>query len=233
MNYIHHAIIGVGTASMGVMAVEALGTSRVPFVTLALGAVVIAAGSIATDLDHPKSFISHSIPSKVVRIALAILAIPMLASLGVLLTTDDLQGSWNQFSALVLGWDILRWSLAALGIALGLIVLSWLLYKSLHHRGPLHSLVFTVVVNLVACLVLWGIGLSWVWGLVLGWGWFWHILADGLTTEGVPFSWPFNDNRAHTLPTWACGVGRVMLSLTAIGSILVLIFLRISGTFVL
>ena len=231
MNYIHHALIGVGTASLGVVVAEALGAPQVAPVTLGIGAIVAATGAIATDLDHPKSFISHSIPSRILRIALAILTIPILATLATLLTMPDVQGTWTMFTSLVLGVAVLRWSLFAIAMSIGLMGLSWLLYRSLHHRGPLHSLLFAAAVTIAACVTCAAIKQSWTWGLVFGWGWLWHILADGLTTEGVPFFWPFNDNRTHTLPDWACGIGRSLLSLTAILGILGVIYLRLRSFF--
>jgi membrane-bound metal-dependent hydrolase YbcI (DUF457 family) len=230
MNYIHHALIGVGTAGMVLAAAEMLGMPPLPLLTLGIGAVVVATGSIATDLDHPKSFISNSIPSRLIRIALAILALPLLAAAGALLTTHDILGTWTQFSGLVFGVNFLRWALFILAGALGLMLLSLLLYKSLHHRGPLHSILFTLAVTGLACLVCWYYWLPWTWGLVFGWGWFWHILADGLTEQGVPFFWPFNDERKHTLPLWICGLGRPLLSLLAAAGIILLVFLQISGT---
>jgi membrane-bound metal-dependent hydrolase YbcI (DUF457 family) len=231
MNYIHHALIGVGTASLGVLAVEALGAPQVAPVALGIGAVVAATGAIATDLDHPKSFISHSIPSRLVRIALAILTIPVLATVATLLTMPDVQGTLNQFAGLVLGIAILRWSLLAFCMSLGLMGLSWLLYRSLHHRGPLHLLIFALAVTIAACVTCAAFKQSWMWGLVFGWGWLWHILADGLTKEGVPFFWPFNDDRKHTLPGWACGIGRGLLSLAAMVGILGLIYLYLRPLF--
>ena len=231
MNYIHHALIGVGTAGLGVVVAEALGMPPLPLVTLGIGALVVVTGSIATDLDHPKSFISNSIPSRVIRVALAILIIPLLAALGALFTTHDVQGTWTQFTGLVFGVNFLRWALIALGAAFGLMLFSWLLYKSQHHRGPLHSILFSLGVTAVTCLVLWWFWWPWDWGLAFGWGWLWHILADGLTKEGVPFFWPFNDERRHTLPAWGCGVARPLLSLLAVSGIILLIFLQITGYF--
>jgi membrane-bound metal-dependent hydrolase YbcI (DUF457 family) len=225
MNYIHHAFIGVGTASLGVLAAEVLGASQASPVILGIGAVITATGAIATDLDHPKSFISHSIPSRIVRIALAILTIPILAFLATLLTYPDATGTWNHFTGLVLGVAVLRWCVIAIGLSLGLMAISWLLYKSLHHRGPLHSLIFALGVTIAACAAFAIFKQSWAWGLAFGWGWLWHILADGLTKEGVPFFWPFNDDRLHTLPGWACGLGRGLLSLAAFLGILALIYL--------
>jgi membrane-bound metal-dependent hydrolase YbcI (DUF457 family) len=232
MNYIHHAIIGVGTAGLGVVAAEALGMPRIPLVALGIGVLVVAAGSIATDLDHPKSFISNSIPSKVIRVTLAILVIPVLAALGALLTSRDVQGTWTQFTGLVFGVNFLRWALIALGSSFGLMLLSWLLYKNLHHRGPLHSILFTVGVTAVICVVLWWFWWPWDWGLAFGWGWLWHILADGLTTEGVPFFWPFSNGRGHTLPALACGMARPLLSVLAVGGIILLFIFQITGYFI-
>lgn len=189
---------------------------------------MVGTGSIATDLDHPKSFISNSIPSGVIRVALAILVIPLLAALAAMLTTHDIPGTWTQLTHLVFGVNFLRWAFIALGLAFGLMLASWLVYKSLHHRGPLHSIYFTLGVTTVACVVSWWLWLPWVWGLAFGWGWLWHILADGLTEQGVPFFWPFNDDRGHTLPAWSRGVGRLFLSVVAAGGIIFLIYLQVS-----
>ncbi len=227
MNYVHHALIGVGTAGLGIAAAEALGLAPLSLVTLGMGALVISSGSIATDLDHPKSFISNSIPSGVVRLALAILVIPILAGLAALLTTQDIRGTWVGLSGLIFGVDFLRWTLIALGVALGLMLISWLLYRSLHHRGPLHSLYFTLGVTTVACVAFWAFWLPWTWGLAFGWGWLWHILADGLTEQGVPFFWPFADKRQHTLPPWGCAVGRPLISVLAVGGIILLAILQV------
>jgi membrane-bound metal-dependent hydrolase YbcI (DUF457 family) len=232
MNYLHHTLIGVGTAALGVLAAEALGAPHLPPVTVGLGALAAAAGSIATDLDHPKSFISNTIPTRLLRVTLAILAIPLLAALGSYLTTRDLGGTLTQVSALIWGIHFLRWTAAVLFGSLALMVLSLLLYKNLHHRGPLHSLLFTAGVSAAACVACALYGASWAWGLVFGWGWLWHILADGLTEQGVPFYWPFNDQRRHTLPRWACGAGRILLTLAAVGGIIALLINTIKPYFV-
>jgi len=89
------------TASLGLVVVEALGMPAPTLVNLGIGALVIATGSIATDLDHPKSFISNSIPSHVIRIALAVLVIPLLAGLAALLTAPDPRGTWTELAGLV------------------------------------------------------------------------------------------------------------------------------------
>jgi membrane-bound metal-dependent hydrolase YbcI (DUF457 family) len=232
MNYVHHAIIGSGTAAVAVLTAEALGAAPLPALTLGIGALAVAGGSIATDLDHPRSFIANSIPGLAVRIALAVLAIPLLAALGALLTTRDLQGSWDQLLGLVFGIQVLRWALLVLLLALGLMGLSWLLYKSLHHRGPLHSLLFAAAVTVAACVSAAAFGQSWLIGLAFGWGWTWHILADGLTPEGVPLFWPFSEVRSRALPRWVGTLVSTLLTLAGIAGMIVLILQRIQLLFV-
>jgi membrane-bound metal-dependent hydrolase YbcI (DUF457 family) len=232
MNYIHHTIIGVGTAALGVLAAEALGAPHLPVITLGMGALTAAVGSIATDLDHPKSFISNTIPSRILRMTLAVLAIPLLAAVGAYLTTRDLGGTLVNFSTLIWGINFLRWMAIALFASVGLMVLSLLLYKNLHHRGPMHSLLFAAGVTAAASGVFALYGGSWTWGLVFGWGWLWHILTDGLTEQGVPFFWPFNDERRHSLPHWACGTGRVLLTLAAFGGMISLVIFNLKPYFI-
>jgi membrane-bound metal-dependent hydrolase YbcI (DUF457 family) len=227
MNYLHHALIGVGTASLIMAASEVMGAAPISATHLGVGALVVVSGAIATDLDHPRSFISHSIPWRALRIALAILTIPTVAAITTLLTMPDILQTWNQFTGLIMGIAILRWSMVAVVLSLGLMGFSWVLYKSLHHRGPLHSLLITLVVTIAACIAFAAFNQAWTWGLAFGWGWLMHILADGLTKEGVPFFWPVNDERKHSLPAWACGVGRVLVSAGAIAGIVALIFLRV------
>jgi len=77
----------------------------------------------------------------------------------------DVQGTWNQLTGLVLGIAILRWCLFALCLSLGLMELSWMLYKSLHHRGTLHSLIFAMAVPIAACVTFATFKQPWAWGL--------------------------------------------------------------------
>ena len=232
MNYVHHAIIGVGTAAVGALAAEGLGAAPLPALTLGISALAVAGGSIATDLDHPRSFISNSIPGLAVRIALAVLAIPLLAALGALLTTRDVLGSWDQLLGLIFGIQVLRWALIVLLLALGLMGLSWLLYKSLRHRGPLHSLLFAAAVTGAACVTVAAFRQDWQLGLAFGWGWTWHILADGLTPEGVPLFWPFSEVRSKALPRWVGTLVSTLLTLAGIAGMIVLILQRIQLLFV-
>jgi membrane-bound metal-dependent hydrolase YbcI (DUF457 family) len=227
VNYIHHALIGIGTASLGIVAAESFGAPAMPATTLAAAAVIVAAGSIATDLDHPRSFISHSIPSRVARIALTVLTLPLLVALGILLTSSDVQGAWDLFTAWVFGVTFLRWALIILLLSLALMGLSWLLYKSLHHRGPLHSLVFTLGVALIACLAFWYFNADWRLGLWFGWGWLWHLLADGLTEAGVPYFWPWKPDHKRLLPVWMLAIGRWLLSMVALAGVIILFVLRL------
>jgi hypothetical protein len=47
----------------------------------------------------------------------------------------------------------------------------------------------------------------------------------------VPLFWPFNDTRRHTLPGWARGIGRGLLSVASVAGILALIYLRLRPFF--
>ena len=227
MNYVHHAFIGVGTVSLALLSVEALGVSRVSPILLGAGAIITTVGSIAPDLDHPRSFISNTIPSHVIRLALAILTIPLLAALASWLSTRDLSGTITDLKTLVWGVNFLRWTAIALVSALALMMLSLFLYKSLHHRGPLHSLLFAISITIVVSLTIALLGGSWLWGLAFGWGWLCHILGDGLTPQGIPFFWPLSDERIRLLPRPLIGSGRILLSLVALVGIGLLVYDRL------
>jgi len=147
MNCVHHVFIGGGTVGLGFATAEAFGMVPAPLLALGTGALLVAAGSNATDLDNPRSFISNSIPSRVVRIVLAVLAIPLFATLAALLTTHDFSNTWVQITGLVFGVNFLHWALIVLAASLGLMLLCWLLYKSLYHRGLLHSIIFAIGVT--------------------------------------------------------------------------------------
>ena len=75
--------------------------------------------------------------------------------------------------------------------------LSHLLFRSLGHRGPLHSVAAWLVVTLA------GAGLSlllnpWA-GVGLSLGYLSHLLLDACTKSGVPLWWP-EPGRIHLLP---------------------------------
>ena len=219
MNFTQHILIGVGAAGLAVLAGRAMGFPRTDTMTLLTGAGVIAAGAIAVDIDHPKSFVSSGLPLDVLDrllplvVLVAVLAAALLAGRDAKDLMSLLQAAW------------VKLTLTIVGLALALMLASWLIAGTLRHRGPLHSLAFSVGITVVAVGVLLFLvpGFSWWWGLGFGWGWLSHILADGLTQYGVPLWWPLSSRRVHVLPypgfRWvgsvAAGLGGLALLGTA------------------
>lgn len=69
-------------------------------------------------------------------------------------------------------------------------ILSRAIERSAGHRGPLHSLLGTLLVYALAN----GVG-AWAGGdglgAVISFGWLVHLVTDGWTSRGVPWLWPF------------------------------------------
>jgi membrane-bound metal-dependent hydrolase YbcI (DUF457 family) len=218
MNYTQHILIGVGAAGLAVLAGQALGFSRPTTSTLLTGAGVIAAGAIAVDIDHPRSFVSSGLPLDILDrlLPLVVLVVVLAAAL---LAGRDIKGLMGLLQT---SW--IKLTLTVVGLALALMLASWLIAGTLGHRGPLHSLAFSVGITVVAVGVLLFLvpGFSWWWGLGFGWGWLSHVLADGLTRYGVPFWWPFSSRRVHVLPypgfRWAGPVAVGLAGLALLGT---------------
>jgi len=85
MNYTQHILIGVGTAGLTALAGRAIGLPRPAATTLLTGAAVIAAGAIAVDIDHPRSFVSSGLLLEILDrllplvVLVAVLAAALLA----------------------------------------------------------------------------------------------------------------------------------------------------------
>jgi inner membrane protein len=80
--------------------------------------------------------------------------------------------------------------------ALGRVV-SWLSDRLLGHRGMLHSLFMWLLLSLIAGIYFRG---SMMW-IAFGVGYASHLLADMLTTAGIPLLWPWR-RRWHLLPSF-------------------------------
>jgi inner membrane protein len=78
---------------------------------------------------------------------------------------------------------------------------AWGAHLAFGHRGLLHSLLMVAVVGYVGVRLVGG-----VFGLALAWGYLWHLLADFLTVQGVPFFLPLWGGRLH-LPLLAIRTG--------------------------
>lgn len=197
MNYGQHALIGIGTAGLGLWVAQAAGLPRPETGTMLAGAAIVALGSIAVDIDHPRAFISRGLPLELLERALPLLALPVVF-IAAAMISDDVGAlkslrSWLEIS-------FVRWALIVAGLALALMVTSWIIAGTLKHRGPLHSLVFSVAMTIVAIAIAVYLDHEWWWGLGFGWGWLLHILADGMTEWGVPLWWPYSSERAYVPP---------------------------------
>jgi membrane-bound metal-dependent hydrolase YbcI (DUF457 family) len=226
MNYTQHILIGVGTAGLAVLAGRAIGLPRPDTMTLLIGTGVIAAGAIAVDIDHPRSFISSGLPLDILDrllplvVLVAVLAAALLAGRDAKGLMSLLQTSWVKLTLTIVGW------------ALALMLASWLIAGTLRHRGPLHSLAFSVGMTVVAVgvLLFFVPGSSWWWGLGFGWGWLSHVLADGLTQYGVLLWWPLSSRRVHVLPYPGFGwVGRVAVVLGGLALLGTVWFVWVKG----
>jgi membrane-bound metal-dependent hydrolase YbcI (DUF457 family) len=155
-----------------------------------LGALVSMLGSVAVDIDHPEAFISRGFPKEILKRSLLLLLIPlMLAAMP--------GGSKANFVVKLRsyqGW--IQIGLIGIAFFVGLRILSRVVFSTLGHRGPLHSLFFTVLASVVAVVAI-SIafdGSKWWLGLCFGWGWLSHVLTDKwLTPQGVPLWWPISD----------------------------------------
>lgn len=149
-----------------------------------------AIGSLAPDIDHPRSLISLRIPSGLIAGALLLILTPPFANCQASVDHGMFSGMWPAICAQVtpfVGWGVLM-----LVVGFLLLVLSAAVRSTVSHRGPTHSLIVCagagVVVFLIALLCRLG---PWV-GLLFGLGWLTHILADALTPAGLPsITWPF------------------------------------------
>jgi membrane-bound metal-dependent hydrolase YbcI (DUF457 family) len=191
-----HAIIGLGTASL-LPIIQVIGGTQPDFSTLLTGASSIVLGTAIVDLDHPRSFISRSIPRKLLVPAMLLLLIGFV---------------FTPFSA---NSKIIEAGTTLLIVALGPVLVSQTLFRTLKHRGPWHSLAAAGGATLVGCFLCWQFNKPlWV-GLCFGWGWLSHVLADSTTHQGVPLWWPIYSKRVG-IGTHAAWIGKTWLLLSAV-----------------
>lgn len=225
MNYAQHIVIGIGTPGLAVLAGQALGFPRPETSTLLICAGVIAAGAIAVDIDHPHAFVSAALPRIILRIAAPLIGL----AVGVVVVVPLMSHNTDSLVE-ILRMPFVQWAAAIMGFVVALTLVSRLVARLWGHRGPLHSLAFSVGMTVMAVGVLWllGAGRFW-WGLLFGWGWLSHVLADGLTEQGVPLWWPLASERVHVLPyphfKWAAPAAVIVAILSVSGNLI----LRIRG----
>jgi len=224
MNAGQHIIIGVGTAGVGLLAAQAIGLPQPDIGTMLLGAGIVAAGSLAVDIDHPKAFVSRSLPHEILKRALPILSLPVVVGMGMVFTGSDVDAA-TQFLRWVFLWDLFKLALLAAVVAIALMLISRVTVLTLSHRGPLHSLLFAAGMTVLAVITSVSFSQGWWWGICFGWGWTAHILADGLTRMGVPLWWPLSSRRVHVLPYAAFEwVGRVWFTIAMLALLGVLLY---------
>lgn len=202
MNWVQHTLAGVGSTVAGGVALHLLTGLEIEPAPAVIALIATGVGSLAPDIDHPKSKISRAIP--------AVLIFSSIASFGVYLflfmdwiSFFNLQqaGPFEIQLPLIDHPEIESGMRAFVGITLAMGVslyyLSYLATQVLRHRGPTHSIVFNVGATILAVfisVVLFGTG---GYGLVFGWGWYTHLGLDLMTPTGLPYLWwPFwCDNR--------------------------------------
>jgi hypothetical protein len=144
MNYGQYAIIGIGTAGLGLWVAQAIGLPQAEAGTLLTGAGIIALGSIAVDIDHPSAFISRGLLLEILERALPLLSLPATFALiavlsGGAIPIENFQ-SWFHVS-------FVRWVGIVVGLSLALMFVSRTISGTLKHRGPLHPFVFGVIMT--------------------------------------------------------------------------------------
>jgi membrane-bound metal-dependent hydrolase YbcI (DUF457 family) len=225
MNYIEHLITGTGSLCGLLLIADRTGFAPVPDpVTLAAGLGMAALGSIAVDIDHPRSFISFTAPIWVFKLgvqALIFFSIPVIITIA----------SSRQVNLMEPG-QLLRWDVFGLLIAVVvgssvLFLVSRLVHGFFKHRGPIHSPTFLVGITLFVTILLALFVRHWWWmGLLFSWGWFSHIAADGLTPKGIPLLWPLTSQRYNLLPGCLLAPAHIFVVVICAGSV-VLLFARL------
>jgi membrane-bound metal-dependent hydrolase YbcI (DUF457 family) len=188
-----HFIIGTVATGLALWGTQAIGLHHLDTANIILGAFVARLGSIAPDIDHPKSTVSRRLPRELGREALYWLMIPVtfvvvIALSGDVKTIPQVLQAWSKT-------PFFQWALIMGGIAVVLIAIAFIASRVFQHRGATHSLVFTAGATALVAVACRHFNVAWWWGLVFGWGWLLHILADATTEMGLPsLLWPFSSN---------------------------------------
>jgi membrane-bound metal-dependent hydrolase YbcI (DUF457 family) len=189
-----HLAIGAVTSGLVLWGAQSVGL-QLGTGTILVGALVAGLGSLAPDIDHPRSTISRGLPAELLfrgllLLLLAVILVVILAVLG------DFRGAFKILQSLS-QTPLIQWGLVLIILALALIALSAISSTLFGHRGATHSLVFAGIATCIAigsCVYL---NTAWWYGLLFGWGWLLHLLADATTETGLPaLFWPFLDSDA-------------------------------------
>ena len=176
-----HLAIGVGTTTPAFGALQ-MSTGGLNIMAMIPALAAAGVGSLAPDLDHPRSLASMSIPIALIVYSAAFLGYgwyearhPAQISLGI--------------SRMGQGWVTAAWTALAVGIVL--VLVSLVLGALFGHRGAVHSIAAGLAATLLVAVGL-AIFRAPVWlAIPFAWGWAAHLLADASTPMGLPaLMWP-------------------------------------------
>jgi len=187
MNGEQHFIIGATTVGLGLWGTRAVGL-QVETETILAGALIAGLGSLAPDIDHPRSTISRGLPTELLLRGLAFLLLPVVFAV-IPAMFGDFHSASRIFQSLS---PFVQWGLILIAPAIVLIAISIIVSAFFGHRGATHSLIFAAGATFIATVICVYSGVTWWYGLLFGWGWLSHLLADATTEMGLPsLLWPF------------------------------------------
>ena len=222
MNYESHVIVGVGSLSAFLLIADVVGLAAIPSpAPLAASLGMAAVGAIAPDIDHPRSMISASLPTFLLKMGSRLL---FFISIPALITVASSRRYDIMNPETLFKQDIFRLLVVVILGASGLLALSRIVHVFFKHRGPIHSPTFYVGVSVVTPLLIALVIPGWWWmGLIFGWGWFSHLVADSLTPSGIPIFWPLTNKKYNILPDILLPPARFLLIALSIFSMILLI----------
>jgi membrane-bound metal-dependent hydrolase YbcI (DUF457 family) len=150
-------------------------------------------GSLAPDIDHPRSTISFGIPSKLINGALwRLFLLAMVGSIVAFASRRTLSDTlWEWYSTPIIH-GVVDFLVIAILVGVALTTTSLVITTLFSHRGATHSLIFMAGATGLAITAIIFFGGPWWYGFFFGWGWLTHLLADATTEMGLPnLLWPF------------------------------------------
>ncbi|KAF0208128.1 MAG: hypothetical protein FD171_1285 [Actinobacteria bacterium] len=205
--------LGIGVAAVGIVVwgADAVG-APLSLATAASGAAVAALGSLAPDIDHRDATIGSKLPFMCLTAGLALLGIPAAFRLASARGGSQ-AGLWAGVLPSLASWP--RWGGILVAIGIALLLLSLAATNAWAHRGPTHSLVAASGMTLVALTACAAFGVTLLYGLLFGLGWFIHLMADSLSTKGLPsLLWPIRESEPTGGGRW---VGLLILPIALLG----------------
>ena len=199
----------IGGAALPLIGGASLPLSANPFdaslQTALAGSVLCAGGALAADMDHHNGTIAHSLPPltgvacRVVSIisgghrhgthSLIGIAAFMILTWLASFVTIEVEGRTVALGAGLIAVPLVAFAMKGLGVRLG------------SNGSILNTFLGPWIVSVgTAGLATYYVDYQWTWlPLAVGLGVFSHILGDMLTTQGVPWLWPWNPSPPKSL----------------------------------